>query len=345
LDAFLDKAVAAGELSAAESAAVANCLTARSGSPAMPWYLHGIVAIGAWLAAIFLTAFCLAAFGELLWKSSGGAIVTGLLVIAAVTIARRAAASVFWAQVCLAFSVAGHALVFIGISNLTAHELPAITAAACVLAGILYVPFRDPLHRFLSTLTALVFTTLWIHDGQLPPLAHASVMLHVLIVAFAFVRVGTPARFRPLGYAAAFSLLHLVSPLAGVWRTDVVASHSWPAKVLLGLSLIALSIWAAGAVRDRQSQPVQLAAIAGLAALAACTSPGVLVALGLLLLGFSLQDRPLLALGLVALPVFLFEFYYDLEMTLLHKSGLLVGSGVLLLAARAVVVRFPATNA
>jgi uncharacterized membrane protein len=47
----------------------------------------------------------------------------------------------------------------------------------------------------------------------------------------------------------------------------------------------------------------------------------------------------LVALASGALVLFGFIFYHDLELTLLLKSGLLLGSGLLLLGARAMVER------
>jgi uncharacterized membrane protein len=64
------------------------------------------------------------------------------------------------------------------------------------------------------------------------------------------------------------------------------------------------------------------------------------LALLLMLLGFSLGKRPLLALGMLLLAVFLVDYYYSLEVNLLTKSMILVGSGAVLLALRTLLLQF-----
>jgi uncharacterized membrane protein len=68
--------------------------------------------------------------------------------------------------------------------------------------------------------------------------------------------------------------------------------------------------------------------------LAAVTTPGVLAAIGLLVLGHARRDALLLAMGTAFFPIFIVVFYYEMEVSLLAKSYILMASGAVLLAAR-----------
>lgn len=67
---------------------------------------------------------------------------------------------------------------------------------------------------------------------------------------------------------------------------------------------------------------------------------GVLFAIALMALGHMRHDKVLWVVGLIYLPVYLFLFYFSLDVTLLAKSYMLLGSGIFILAARFVLTRF-----
>ena len=62
--------------------------------------------------------------------------------------------------------------------------------------------------------------------------------------------------------------------------------------------------------------------------------PGAAVGALILIVGFANGNRLLLGFGLFALLGFVSHYYYSLQLTLLIKSLLLIGLGVLLLAVR-----------
>jgi uncharacterized membrane protein len=66
----------------------------------------------------------------------------------------------------------------------------------------------------------------------------------------------------------------------------------------------------------------------------------------LMMLAFTLGSRALAVVGTLLQVYFIWRFYYDLEASLLDKSLVLMGVGVLLLAAYAALTRRPtATSA
>ena len=76
------------------------------------------------------------------------------------------------------------------------------------------------------------------------------------------------------------------------------------------------------------------------------TDPGVIGAAGVLALAFHRRNEVMLGLAVAFLIGFGVLYYYDLSLSLLAKSGALVGSGLVLLGLRLFILRrFPATPA
>jgi uncharacterized membrane protein len=83
-----------------------------------------------------------------------------------------------------------------------------------------------------------------------------------------------------------------------------------------------------------------VALIAGAAVIGAASikAPGIAGGLTIAVLGFANGNRMLVGLGVAALLLYVSSYYYLLDATLLLKSGVLVATGVALLAARWLVL-------
>jgi uncharacterized membrane protein len=102
----------------------------------------------------------------------------------------------------------------------------------------------------------------------------------------------------------------------------------------LTVALIALIGWAAGGIERLKSEALGVACL-GAIGLGVVSAPGVLLSIGLMIFGYARHDRLLLVAGGLLLPIFLTFYYHNLGLTLMAKSGVLIGSGLLLLAGRA----------
>ena len=87
--------------------------------------------------------------------------------------------------------------------------------------------------------------------------------------------------------------------------------------------------------------PLCLAAVAMLGAACWKGGPGLLVAVGLLVLGHATARRGIEVLGLIALPSFLFLYYRDLDLPLMTKAVMLIVSGLVLLGLRRLLASRP----
>ncbi len=85
--------------------------------------------------------------------------------------------------------------------------------------------------------------------------------------------------------------------------------------------------------------------IAATIALGIFTTPGILVAIGLLIAGYAYDNRIFSWLAYLFLPCFLVVFYYALNIDLAHKSWLVGSSGLLLLIVRRMADNFRPTEA
>lgn len=266
-------------------------------------------------------------------------IVPGLHLIAVATVLRRLSKHPLPAQLALALSIAGQALTVFGVWVHAGWpgNFGVVPTTAAVLWVVLYPLFRDPVHRFLSTLLVTATLTVWLlFRKDMHHELRVLMLVEAVGVGVLFTHARTPSWARPFAYALAVSLcptaalapvFRLIAPEAGL------PAPWWPSNVVLALWLVWLYQRIAGGPGRLLREPLVLA-VAATAALATST-PGILVALGLMVLGYSSDDRILLVLGIVCLPVFVALYYCGLDLEPVARSGVLVGSGAVLIVARA----------
>jgi uncharacterized membrane protein len=174
---------------------------------------------------------------------------------------------------------------------------------------------------------------------------------HLAGIGFCFLRPRHSVLLAPLGYALVLSLsAWQMEGLFNLWTplTVITYSPAWLEWMVLHLrvgmtaiTFFVVSIWAAGGMAVlRQKAPLFIGLILALLYLVALGSGGVILALLLLLLGFSLQHHAILGLGLILFPIFLTHYYYNLDLDLLAKSGVLIGSGFVMLLLRGGISRW-----
>lgn len=315
---------------------ISEHLSREQAAPDTPWYINLFVALGAWVAAAFSLPFVVF-FLYLLFAQSEASedawfasiIVWGFVFIAAGTALRLLRERIFLSQLALALSAAGHAVALVGLGH-SFHGLWPVMLASVLLCAVLYPLFRDPIHRFASTVLAMVMVTVWLFTADLEHGLHVLVLLEVVGSGFLFTSHMTPA-LRPLAYAFAVSLL---GTLGIILMPEVdVGTPWWPSSAILALALVWLYQRLAGGVQGLRREPMVLAICVTLL-LGVVSSPGILAAVWLLVLGYALGDRILLGLGSISLPAFMVMYYYGLDVSPLTRSGVLVTSGAVLLGAR-----------
>ena len=309
---------------------IAEHLSREQAAPATPWYIKALIGTGAWVAAGFFIAFLLSA-KLISIRDDELLLFWGFAFIGGATVIRRLTRHVFHVQLALALSVAGHIMALGGISDFRARHLWKAVLAALLLCAALYPLYKDSIHRFLSTLAAVVLICAWLLAEGMHHGLHVLVFLEALGIGYLFTSRRVPAAMRPMAYALAVSLPVTLGLMLMPWMK--VRTPWWPSSAILALALVWLYGRLAGGLDQLRREPMVVAICVTLL-LGIVSTPGVLAAVWLLVLGYALGDRILLGVGFVFLPAFIVMYYYDLDVSLLAKSGILGATGAVLLGAR-----------
>lgn len=322
---------------------------------ATPWFVKAFAGFGAWVAASFLLSY-VSCVG--LWDEEVVLGVLGLVLCGGTTLLRRARQGIFVEQLALALCLAGAMMVSFGFGAALEHELaPALIQL--VLGSALLVLFPDSILRFLmsaSVAAAAVFTLWWtVGDlGLRLGLLACGVLVHVLFLEGARLRRGRWGELvGPASYALACGVLvslltfRFFYVFGGLSARGIAAP---PGMVTLGLTAVTLyTAWRV--MKELGLEPSGVAGAAvfaalGLTALMTLHTPGIIAAVGMMVLGFHRRGLELLGLAAAFLLAAGGWYYYDLSLTLLAKALALMGSGLVFLGLRLFLLRrFPAAAA
>ena len=179
----------------------------------------------------------------------------------------------------------------------------------------------------MSVAHALMFLSSAVFADFGKEVLHVMILLETIGAGLIFTRL-PQSIFRPLGYALAAAMLTTLLPVTSRGEMSV-----WPAALVQVCAQLWLLNFAMSTGQKRVPFVLGFsAAAAGLLGL--FSAPGILAAIGVTVLGHLERDSILRTLGLVFLPVYLVAFYYNLDTSLLAKSGILIASGAILWGAR-----------
>ena len=311
----------------------------------LPWYVRVLVGGGAWVSTLFVLVFL--GMAGLLFQGVVtmflGALCAGAgLWLRRVQSSGRVQSSDFLVQLSLSLNLAGRGMIYFGLAPQDNGGQALVACAAFGIELAMVAVFPDAVNRFLSTIGAWTALLVLLRIADAPPALH-DVVLALLgaLTAAAWVMqprllLRFPEHHSPVAYGLSVALLaSMVSS-----RMGADGRLLW----LPGLFMIAVSMVTGEMILQELRieggrARLQVAAVVCLLGMLTLGSPGVTAALLLMALGGHRRAPLLVALASGALVLFGFIFYHDLELTLLLKSGLLLGSGLLLLGARAMVER------
>jgi len=314
-------------------------IRARRAQPP-PWFVRVLIGGGAWVTMLlFLLALLLAGFH----KSTEGMGVLGVVLVAGATALRWNGTGDFLVQLTLSAAFTGEGLILFAMSPRT--EMAMALSLVVVELPVLFL-FRDVSHRFLSTVGILgALGTAAMKAGGPGMLAMYVVVLAVVAYAVwldapRLLQRGTSV-FTPVAYGMVVSLLLAMGAclmLRGEWHTsaDSKVMLGFPVTAAVGLALLYFE-WR---IFTEQGVPLgseaAWATFLGTVLLGVVTfnTPGILAAIGVLVLAFHRREVLLAGLAAAFLVGFGVFFYYDLAVSLMVKSLVLVASGVLVLLAR-----------
>ena len=308
-----------------------------------PWYVQLMLAIGSWVTALLLIAFC-GFFISLVLDLDGASFgpvlaVAGLIFFtAAFAMLRRHEAGVFSTHFATALAAAGQGMVAVGI-GIYVEEPWAAALASAPFAILIASTIDNRMLQGLSSTWVVVLVFIALFEQEFPFILEIAALS---VAAGVFLHLYPPRR----DLAPTAGVLLLVSPLLSIMfdfqgklEFSTVASSGWIAQLIF-VALIVFLLHALWRHAGDRSGQIELAIFAAAAiAVAVILPPGAGAALVILVLAFSLGARVLAIMGVVLEIYFLWKFYYDLNMTLLHKSFMLAGVGVVVLALWGVLAR------
>lgn len=312
-------------------------------TPKQAWYLRLFVGVSAWSAAFLFTVFLFEA--EIL-SDERGILLLGIVFIGlAVGINILNLRNEFSGQFGLALSLTGQALSIFGLAQ-TSTDSFIVPGLIIALELALILVYDDRLHRVLSTMVIVGTTVYVIFDWEVLGL------LHVLILALAigavffslrerqFQTVGKEDLFQPVRLGISISLLGVLLLPIG---SNFLPLRSWwiAAMILLWVLLSLILEIAKDLAVDWKSGAVPWLIFGSMILFfPALRMPGILGAVLLLLLGFWRGNRLLMGLASLFLLSYIGAFYYSLDWTLMQKSVGLMGTGLLMLLLRYLVLEY-----
>lgn len=305
-------------------------LAAGATSPHDPLVLRLLLALASWVASGFLYGFVAVAFGF----NDVSAMTFGLLVmVVCIIIHQRLRPShFFFQQFLLATMICGHLVALFGFMMQIGSSVDRllILASTQTLLSLVTIPlFARGAYQAGALLLSITFWILTILEADAVGIYHALLLAQTVALAaivLAFSRRSSIAYALAVSLGASIFLLDWMQ--SDLWRSPISAPL-WPANLSLVLFTAALGYRLVP--RQQWLHPTVVTLTALLILLTFLSTPGLLFALNLLLLGYALRDAVFLAIGLTALPVFLVFFYYTLQISLLEKSGILLASGLVCL--------------
>lgn len=320
----------------ADRQALETFVLARQGETELPLHVRVLVGIAAVIACACFMGF-LWKIGLIDYDEPAGMLVSGpVFIVAAILMIRMAgtaqtALGSFLRQASLATMVTGKLLFVSGFAESfdTGWAVPLATLMVTVAT---YSLFAMSIDRFLSSFFVLLSVTVnlvWNDELELPrELLTSGYFGLQLAVAGVLLTHGRVRReYLPIAYAL---ILSLCATALVPWYN---ATDPMLVNAFLAGGLIALFAWAGGGIDTLKRPPMVLASL-GAVLLALISTPALMLSISLMIVGYAKHDRRLLILGALLMPVFLWTYYYDPDVSLLMKSVILTVSGITLLAGR-----------
>jgi hypothetical protein len=344
---LLDSWRNAGLVSQPESVELQDFILSQQQEKELPLYLRILISIGAFISSSCFIGF-LSVADIINFDSKGEMIFWGLVFIGLALLLVKISGDKdhtvkhsFFLQTSFCAMGIGKILFIAGFADTFGEEEEwGVTFATTLVTLATYHVYKMSIDRFLSTLA--IFTSLLINivsdfGAATEIMLNVFFFLQISLAAFLLTHGKVKRDYIPLAYATAFSLCvtviyFTVQSKIGNWDNKQEYSLIF-VNSLLTLSLIGLIGWAAGNFEKLTSEPLLLASC-GAILLAMISAPGVLLSICLMVLGYAKHEKLLLLMGMLLMPLFIIFYYYNLDINLMAKSGILIGSGVVLLLGR-----------
>lgn len=325
-------------------------------SPNSPWYVKGLLAISAWLAALFLLGFTVMFFTTLIEEPLAAFLVGASLLACAywiLTIPKNE----FYEHLGLAISLAGQVLFL--WSMMAIDNDPVVWLCFAFLHSVLALIMRSFIHRVFSTVCTILACEVSLIGFGIPYVLPSIIILPTVWLClheFSFVKKTGRLPFKKISglmYGLVVAMLVLNSThlfTLDLWRF-IYSSHeniiNFPYWIAVAIFIASVVISGklflfAYEVNNDSRLSVTVLVFTFLLAVITFKAPGIMAGVLVVLLGFAHSNRVLFGLGVIALLIYGSSYYYLMDETLLFKSGILLMISITMLFSRIMLIRlFP----
>lgn len=310
---------------------------------ASPWWLQILLGIAAWIASALIIGSFIGPLLALTGDQAVSTIAALLLLAAAIWLATRQ--QDFLRQMSVAIALAGQGLLVYVIYDVSGSNDETARYACAVISILLLLSPLNQLHQRASLSIAFCCLLSLINSAPLLAvisnlLATVAILLWCSRVKWAdFMQAATIKSLLEVTTVAALLLTLSGQWLdAGYWLNTQLDLARALYSALGSVILISTVFW----LSRQATVPSRLALLTVTVILCILLYPasGLLVSTALMLACFYGCSRNWYALCLLCMLFAISQFYYSLELNLLHKSGLLALSGVTLLTAWLLLQRY-----
>ncbi|GAA0852966.1 DUF4401 domain-containing protein [Aliiglaciecola litoralis] len=300
-----------------------------------PWYIKTLMGLCGWLAAIFILGFIAAAMASIFDNPVALGIV-GIALITGAYFLLVSSDSEFVEHLGLAVSLAGQSLVAFALFFNSAVDESFSWFILAIVQCILAYLMPNYIHRMMSAYFATVSLSLFMMVMHLSSYYSAIVLLVVALLwlnEFTFSR--HVRKLQAVGYGAVIGLIQFKTSILFASGGTTWLENSMPTVVPWldeGLNILVMLYVLHHLVKHRKlvlAGEQKWFAIALLVLIGAGTlfANGIVCGILIMIIGFAIQNRVLLILGILATLMNLSSYYYLLDISLLHKSFILAGLG------------------
>jgi len=308
-----------------------------------PWYIRAMQGFAGWIAAFFLLAFFATLFAWMFDRESAFALIAIGLIgnTVAYALFRASNKNEFFHQLGLVFNLCGQLMVAWGIYEAARSFDANYFFILFIYQAILVFTIPDFVSRVLTTWFAMF--ALFAGFSRMGIFNIGAAMASVIFAIVWLNDLGWKKHkhlWEPIGYGLALSMLQFNGQLLfggefSWWyqssQLNWLNQYSyWLSEILIAAIFVNILLKLAKHYQIKlQSQAGLLMVSSGLLVIAlGYFIIGTSGALLLLLIGFMKQRRLLIGLGVVALLGFISWYYYNLGLTLLTKSIILMVFGI-----------------
>lgn len=304
-----------------------------------PWYIKFFVGLGGWLGAIFLIIFTTVLLADYLFSDSSSFLIVGL-VLSAITIllSNKEINSYFLNQFNLALFLTGEGLVLYWIfSEIFDVNFRFLLFIIFIFQGVSFYFMNNYAAKFITSLVAILSLYLLIGSYGL-----SFTLIPLLFIASIILLI--KKNNNPISFST--TILLLISPFIKLefWieiideidGSIIIIDPVIYNIILSGILSILFTILLNRLFKNSLLNSLIIAIAAGIINF---FIPGITIAITAMFLGFHLSNKFLTGLGIISSIFYISFYYYNLDISLISKSLILIISGLIALLSRWILLK------